>query len=213
MTAPTLVSLARPLLARSHAGNGLPPLAMLTDERRMPDPLPAAARLPAGSLVILRHYGVAAEERAALARRLARLCRRRRLRLLVAADWRLAAAVGAAGLHLPEGLARGAKGLAPALAWRRRRGGLLTVAAHGAAGLARAARLGADAALLSPVFATASHPGAGILGPLRFAALCRAAAVPVYALGGIAPDTAPRLRASGAIGLAAIGALAREEGG
>ncbi len=189
----------------------LPPLLMLTDDVRLPDPLAAAARLPAGAAVVLRHYGRPAPERRALGRALAALCRRRRLRLLVAADWRLAAAVGADGLHLPEGLARGGAGLAAALAWRRQGGRLLTVAAHGAAGLTRARRLGADAALLSPVFATASHPGARPLGPVRFAALCRAAGLPVYALGGVAAATAPRLRGSGAAGVAAIGALAGGE--
>ncbi len=47
------------------------------------------------------------------------------------------------------------------------------------AGLFSAARAGADAALLSPVFWTASHPLAPALGPLRFAAWCRSSPLPV----------------------------------
>ena len=36
--------------------------------------------------------------------------------------------------------------------------------------------MGADAVLLSPVFPTRSHPGAPVLGPVRFRLLARAGA-------------------------------------
>ena len=141
--------------------------------------------------------------RRARARRLARLCRARGLVLLVAGDARLAAAVGAGGIHLREREIRRASD------WRRRRPTwLITVAAHSRASLVAAHRAGADAALLAPVFATASHPGAPTLGPVRFAALACASPLPVIALGGIDARTAPRLKASGAAGLAAISGLA-----
>ncbi|MGE5503331.1 MAG: thiamine phosphate synthase [Actinomycetota bacterium] len=182
----------------------LPPLLLVTDATRLPDPMAAAARLPPGSGVVLRHYDAA--DRPQLARRLAAVARQRRLALLVAGDWRLAAAVGAAGLHLPEGLARHGV-LAPLLGWVRRRGALLSIAAHSPAALARARRLGAAGAVLSPVFATRSHPGAPVIGPLRFSAWIRRAGLPVHALGGIGTATAARLKHSGAAGLAAIGAL------
>ncbi len=81
----------------------------------------------------------------------------------------------------------------------------MTAAAHDAAAIRRAARHGAHAVLLSPVFATASHPGAPSLGPLRFARLARCSPIPVYALGGITAETARRLAGSGAVGLAGIG--------
>ena len=82
----------------------MPPLILMTDARRLPNPLAAIRRLASGSALILRHYE--APDRQELAKRLARECRRRGIRLLIAADWRLAAAVGADGIHLPEGLAR-----------------------------------------------------------------------------------------------------------
>jgi thiamine-phosphate pyrophosphorylase len=190
----TLTELARRLNARRR-GTALPPVLLLTDERRLPDPLPVARGLPRGAGVVLRHYGVPA--RAALALRLSRLPG---LVLLVAGDMALARQVGARGLHLPEG-----GGRPPRL---RPRGFLVTVAAHSLTALRRAKALGADAAVLSPVFPTASHPGAPTLGPLRFAMLARAAGLPVYALGGITAGNAPRLLASGAIGFAAIDGLA-----
>jgi len=74
--------------------------------------------------VIFRHYGH--KDRAMLATRLAALCRRRRLVFCVAGDWRLAARVGAAGLHLPEYLARQGAA-AGARLWRKARRRLLTV--------------------------------------------------------------------------------------
>ena len=74
--------------------------------------------------------------------------------------------------------------------------------------MARGGRAGADAVLLGPVFETASHPGGRTIGPLRFALWCRRSRVAVYALGGVTAATAKRLIASGAAGIAGIGALA-----
>lgn len=178
----------------------LPALILTTDDVRLADPLPAVERLPRGSAVILRHYDVA--DRDALAVRLIALARKRGVKVLIAADPALAARAGADGLHLPDALAAEGPG-----AWRawRRPDWLVTAAAHSPAGLHRAARAGADAALLAPVFPTASHPDARPLGPLRFAAWCRSSPLPVYALGGISTVNGRRLKGSGAVGIAGIG--------
>ncbi|MCE2509547.1 MAG: thiamine phosphate synthase [Alphaproteobacteria bacterium] len=182
----------------------LPPLIHLTDAARFPDPEPAVFALPRGSLVILRHYDAA--NRHLLARRLATLCRARGLRLLIAGDGRLAAAVGADGLHLPEWLARGQ--ISVGYGWRRRRPDwLITAAAHSEAALHHAEAAGADAVLLAPLFPTKSHPGACPLGIVRFARLAHQAHLPVYGLGGIDALAARRLRDSGAVGIAAVSAL------
>jgi thiamine-phosphate pyrophosphorylase len=69
----------------------------------------------------------------------------------------------------------------------------------------RGVRGDADAIVLAPVFATASHPTARALGPTRFAALVRKVSRPVIALGGVNTHTARRLTHSGARGLAGIG--------
>ena len=194
----TVANMARRLNSRHPVGWRLPPLILMTDAARLPDPLAAAARLPAGTAVILRDHD--APDRLALAAALSALCRARRLRLLVAADAALAARVGADGVHLPERLvARTPR------RWPRH--WLVTAAAHSPAALWRARRAGADAALLSPVFATASHPGAGTVGVLRFAAWANASPLPVYALGGIDAATARRLTDSRTVGLAGIGGM------
>ncbi len=186
-----LVGWARAVKSR-RGGSGAV-LWLFTDARRLPDPLPAIARLPPGlGGVVLRDDGLAG--RAALGRRVATLCRARRLALSVAGDWRLAAALHA-GLHLragrrPPGVPRGL----PAL----------TSSAHGMADLVRARRAGVAVAFLSPVFATASHPAGRALGPLRWGRMAGAAAG-AAALGGVNGASVRRLpwricRAVGAIG-------------
>jgi thiamine-phosphate pyrophosphorylase len=186
--------------ARARGGMALPRLWLLSDPVRLPDPCAAARRLPRGAGVLAR--GV----RPAVLARLARLCRGRGLVLLVGGDGR-AALRHRAGLHLPDRAP--ARGVLPFLAARRRGAGfaLLSVAVHGRAGVARGRHVGADLGFVSPAFATASHPGAPALGPLRWAALAGRLGRPAVALGGVAGGTAGRLGRRPA-GLAAIAALA-----
>lgn len=187
---PTLAEQAMRLNPPPRSGRA-PRLVLLTDPR-ITDPVALARRLPPGAAVVLRHYG--APDREALGRGLARICRERRLLLLVAGDLRLAVALRAQGLHLPEGMSR-------PHAWR----GLVSAAAHSRAALVRAKAQGADWVLLSPVFPTASHPGARSLGVLRFAALSGRTSLPVLALGGVNLRTVRGLRR--AAGIATVGNL------
>jgi thiamine-phosphate pyrophosphorylase len=170
---------------------------LFTDARRLPDPRPAASRLPRGLAgIVLRHDGD--PNRAQLGRDLARICRLRRLTLVVAGDTRLAAALGA-GVHLRAGRWPSAI---------RRPGRLVTSSAHDHVGLRRARQAGADLIFLSPVFATASHPGAASLGVLRWVRLARSGGWRVAALGGIDGQTVRRLPGNICTALGAIGALA-----
>jgi thiamine-phosphate pyrophosphorylase len=61
--------------------------------------------------------------------------------------------------------------------------------------------------LVSPVFATRSHPGARGLGPLRFGMLAQRAGLPLIALGGMDRRRFARLAPLGAHGWAAIDAF------
>ena len=192
------LNLSRP--AYPGAGKWVwPDIILMTDEVRLADPVAAAKALPPNSAVIFRHYGVSGRED--LARRLIAVARRRNVKVLIAADARLALKVGADGLHLPEAMA--AHGPGPWRAWRKP-GWLVTAAAHSPAALFRAKAAGADAAVLSPVFATASHPQAAALGPVRFTSWCRRSPLPVYALGGLTPSGVRRLKGCGALGFAGI---------
>jgi thiamine-phosphate pyrophosphorylase len=180
----------RRLLAWAHANrrrrSDVPPLWLFTDARRLPDPRPVVARLPRGLAgVVLRHDGD--PDRAALGADLARICRARRLALVVAGDARLAATLHA-GVHLRSGRWPG-----PGPGPRRRGKRLVTSSAHGFADLRLAHRAGAKLAFLSPVFPTLSHPGAKVFGPIRWSRIARASPLPVAALGGVDGGTVRRL--------------------
>lgn len=201
----TLPEIARCLNLRGSenhvSGATLPPLLFMTDEQRLPDPTAAIHRLPPGSGVVFRHYG--APDREKIARRLKQICRDRRLWLIIGADSGLADAVKADGVHLPEHLVRHPP--AALLAWRRRSSGLLTAAAHSPRAVRDAGRLGVDGIVLSPVFATPSHPDRAPLGVSRFLSIARTASAPIYALGGVTADNALRLRHANIAGIAGIG--------
>lgn len=77
---------------------------------------------------------------------------------------------------------------------------------HDDAQLSKSVNL-ADFAVLSPVAATASHPDAAPLGWPRFQAMTEAAALPVYALGGMTPAHMNEARRCGAQGVAGIRAF------
>jgi thiamine-phosphate pyrophosphorylase len=194
--------LARARLARAaerFQRRGLPALVLMTDDERLADPLAAARALPRGSLVILRARDDA--RRAKLAAVLATIARMRGLLLLIANDARLAASIGAHGLHLSEAQAR------DAFRWRARHPDwLITAAAHSLRACARAHD--ADALLLAPIFATQSHPGGSALGVMRARFIAQQSLLPVYALGGIDAQTAARLQGGAFVGVAGIGALA-----
>lgn len=191
------VTLAR--LARRLNRGPLPSLVLMTDDERLPDPCAAAGRLPKGSLIVVRARD--ASRRRALARDLAQIARQRGLYVLIAGDPELASL--ADGLHLPEPRA------GELMHWRARRPHwFLTASAHSLRAAARAARLGADAVFLSPVFRTLSHSDARVLGAVRLRLMAGQIDVPLYALGGIDIGTARALSGAKLAGFAAIGALA-----
>lgn len=168
----------------------------------MPDPCAVAERLPRGAGVLARGLTPS------VLLRLRGVVRRRGLLLILGGD--PAAALRArCGLHLPD------RPLPPNLAAflaARRRGApwaWLSLAVHGRMAVARARRLGADFGFVSPAFATASHPGAAGLGPLRWGLLARRLGRPAVALGGVKGATAGRLPRGRLAGFAAIGALQR----
>ena len=172
----------------------LPRLWLVSDARNDDGLATALARLPRGSGLIFRHYHLPAAEQRARFAALARAAKRRRHRVMLSGTAREARRWGAQGAYGPPArLSRG-----PALPR------LVTV--HTLRELAAAHRARADAVLISPVFATRSHPRARTLGPLRFRLLAARARVPVIALGGV---TVHRARAFGLRRWAAIDGLAK----
>ena len=150
--------------------------------------MPIIETLPRNAGVVFRHYRHPKREK--LAEIVAGLCRRRRLILLVANDVSLALRVRAQGVHLPQWRWEGASVRRPFDEFR------ITGAVHSPGALARASRRGMDAVMLSPVFATDSHPQAEALGAVRASAWARrwGRGIPVYALGGVGGEGRRRLR-------------------
>ena len=163
----------------------IPAIWLMTDERMGDGLWRALARLPRGAGVVFRHYGLAADVRRDLLRKVAKIAHRRGLILVAAGEDH---GVKIAGTH------------------NRRGTGLRTASAHTRREAIAAVRAGTDALFVSPVFATRSHPGARALGPIRFALMVRGLPIPVIALGGMTARRARRLQWLGASGWAAIDA-------
>jgi thiamine-phosphate pyrophosphorylase len=148
----------------------LPAVWLVSDERNDVALENALKRLPRGSGLIFRHYHLDAVERRTRFGELARLARARGHVVALAGTPREARRWGA-------DLAYGTQGhLRPV---------------HDLREIGRASP--AAALLLSPVFATRSHPGGKALGPLRFRLLAARATAPVIALGGMNAKSARRL--------------------
>lgn len=163
----------------------LPHLWLMTDERMGESLWTALDRLPRGSGVVFRHYGLDASARRALFRKVAKVSRRRGLVLVRAGAGRLGPADGVHG---------------------RRGSGIRTAPAHSQREAVAAIRGGADLLFVSPVFATRSHPGARALGRVRTGLMIRNLPVPVIALGGMDARRAASLQQLGIYGWAAIDA-------
>lgn len=155
--------------------------------------------------VQLRAPGLDAAAWVRLADAAAERCRAAGAHVLVNGDAALATRLQV-GLHLRASQLRDA-GTAIAIDRVRAQGGMVAASCHDADELDAAQALGCDFAVLGPVQATASHPGAEGMGWTRFAALREGVSLPIYAIGGLGPDDLVRARQHGGQGIAAIRAL------
>lgn len=159
----------------------LPDLWLLSDARN-DELLPRALRgLPSGSAFVFRHYHLDPRSRRARFDELMPLARAGGHLVILSGSDDEARAWGAAGSYGPPE----AVGEAPGL--------LRVVTVHDADEVAHANAAGADAAMISPVFATRTHPDVPPLGAEKFHALAALAEMPVIALGGMTFDRAQEL--------------------
>jgi len=172
----------------------------MTDPERMPDLIAVANRLPEGAGLILRHFGQPGPRMASMD--LTAIAQERNLIYWIGQDPDLAAVVGAKGVHWPERCSTEAESYQ-----RHQPEKLMTMAAHGAEGLAAAAEAKANAVILGPVFKSDSASAGEPLGIARFTELVAGASLPVYALGGVTAKNAEELIGSGCCGVAGIGAF------
>ena len=114
--------------------------------------------------------------------------------VLVNGDWQLAQAVGASGVHFTS---------QQLLALNQKPEKLLCAAScHNATELKKAAELGLDFVVLSPVLPTKSHIDAQLLGWQSFQQLVGDYPLPVYALGGMQTQLLTTAWQHGAHGIA-----------
>ncbi len=129
------------------------------------------------------------------------ICRRHGVPMLVNGSVERAMQLGADGVHLDS---------RTLMRWDARPadvGPWVGASCHCIEELERAAELGLDFAVLSPVLPTLSHPDARPLGWQAFAELAREARIPVYALGGMQESLLEDAWQSGAQGIAGISGL------
>lgn len=145
-------------------------------------------------LLIVRESQMAPAQRVQFARRLRIVARSSGLRLMLSGTALEARQAGACGLHSSARELARMTSRPPTWLWG--------VSCHGPAELARAAALGADFALVSPVLPTVAHATQPALGWDGLRALVAESALPVYAQGGVWPRDIDRVRAVGAWGVA-----------
>jgi thiamine-phosphate pyrophosphorylase len=156
------------------------------------------AAVASGALCALqyRNKPASAAQRLAEARKLAQLCRRYGVPLIINDDLELALEVGAAGLHLgwEDGDLAGARARLP--------GRILGASCYNQPELAqRALAAGADYVAFGSVFPSSTKPGA-VRAPLSLFSL--PLGVPKVAIGGITLQNAPQVVAAGADCVAVI---------
>jgi 8-oxo-dGTP diphosphatase len=147
-------------------------------------------------LIQVRESGFTAERFGAFARAVVGRARCFNARVLINGDASLARTIGADGVHLQSGQLMALESAPEMSLW--------AASCHDRAELGRAAMLGADFAVLSPVLPTPTHPEAAGIGWDRFAALTRDCPIPTYALGGMRLEMLDTAMQHGAHGIAML---------
>lgn len=142
---------------------------LMTDERLGERLWQVVEALPEDGGIVFRHYSLPREQRRKLGLRLAAVASERGLVLAVAASRSLAAELGAALVHNPDGA-----GPLPA-----------SMAVHAEKEAVGANEAGAALAFVGPVHRTRSHPDRAVLGLDQAARLAAMAECPAIALGGM----------------------------
>jgi thiamine-phosphate pyrophosphorylase len=171
----------------------LPKIWLMTDQRLGDRLFSSIRRLPIGSGVIFRHYELGETQRFALFRQVAHICRQRGHILLLAGSERSALDWRADGFHGRV---------------KRRSKILQSASVHNRRELAEATRLKSAMILVSPIFATNTHPGQrplGLHGLNRITA--KVNSPKIIALGGMTRQKAKLLSQRLIYGWAAIDGL------
>jgi len=198
----TITTVARRLNARNAPKSKpwLPMLLAMTDTQRCPDPSSVLHLFPAQAGVVFRNGDDL--HRLRRGQKLKTRCDAHGILFICAGNARDALKLCADGLHVRDQNGTRAQNIRQ---WKRRNpNGIVFAAAHNPRSLRACEALDVDGVLLSPIFPTKTHPKAKHIGITRFRQWVRKTRVPVYALGGITPSTAPLLITTQCIGIAGI---------
>lgn len=172
----------------------------VADQISLPMPLPAIFTMTDRNLtqnfcgaVIIRDYDHPTRETYARG-----IIRRAKGPILIAGDIGLARRLKADGVHVPQWqLSRLPRRMFCPKAW------IFTVSCHSLLAMKRAQLHPlVHAVIVSPVFATKSHPETMPLGMVRFGLMVRQCRMPVMALGGLKRTDLQQIRAVGGQGIA-----------
>ena len=165
--------------------NKLPKVIMIFDDDVFDKKKFLNLKIPKYSAFLLRSYDV--KDRKKIAKQLLKFCRMKKLKLLIASDIRLAEDINAHGVHFPEYMIKKKN----KINWvfvkniKLRKNWIITTAVHSLQGIKNAEFFDIDAALLSPVFSSKSHPNKKYLGINKLSKIVKKTKLPIYALGGI----------------------------
>ena len=165
--------------------NKLPKIIIIFDDNVFDEKKFSNLKIPKESAFLLRSYEV--KERKKIAKQLLKFCKMKKLKLLIAADIKLAEDINAHGVHFPEYMIKKKNKINWVIIKKNKlkKNWIITVAAHNLQILKKAEFFDIDAALLSPVFSSKSHPNRKNLGVNKFVEITKKTKLPIYALGGI----------------------------
>jgi len=169
----------------------------MTDPKNGGDPIDLVSKIPPRTNLIFRHYHE--ENREDMAKRVVKECRKAKIKCLISQNVDLAVRLRADGIHLPEHILK-RLGTRPKVHKKM----IVTAATHSLPMIFKAQKIGLDAAIVSPVYFTRSHPDATPLGILKIAFACTLSSIPIIALGGVKAKNFTELRLAGVSGFAGI---------
>jgi len=190
-----------PVLASNHRvlrALALPPVYAVSNASEAGGPSAFLARLPSllqggVGLIAVCEPGLAPDQRIALTRRIVAIAQHYGTRCVLAGSCLEVQRAGATGMHSTARDLRRLYARPPVDMW--------IASCHDDADIQRAAALGADAAIVSPVLPCSGNPDQPPIGWQALRRLAEIAPMPVYARGGLNASHLAQAREFGAVGI------------
>lgn len=139
---------------------------LFSDSRKIKNITALIKNLPAKSIIIIRHYNLAYDEKKSFAQEIIKLAHQNHIKVLIAKDIKLANEVKADGIHFSDFDKLPIK-------FRRKssfkNNFIFSISCHNQKNLLKYQKLKTDMVFLSPIFKTTSHIEAKVLGLTKLA--------------------------------------------